>query len=99
MVIELPVELIEVKCYSGYKAEESPQSFTWRGKEYIVEEISQSRREEKVRRRWSRKVIFRVKTSSGQVFEISYHEQTDKWFMEKELVREQGEGKSEKKKD
>jgi hypothetical protein len=47
--------------------------------------ILSMRREEKTKPRWGRKTIFRVKTDSGQVFEISYHEQADKWFMEKEL--------------
>lgn len=32
-------EPIVVECYSGYKANEVPRKFTFKGKEYMVEEV------------------------------------------------------------
>lgn len=79
----MSAEPIQVRCYAGHKAEELPRSFIWRGQEFHVQEVLSSRREEKAKRRWGRKIIFRVKVDTGRVFEISYHEQADKWLMEK----------------
>jgi hypothetical protein len=33
------LELVHVECYSGYRANEAPRAFVWKGKRYQIVEI------------------------------------------------------------
>ena len=70
---------IKVKAYSGYKAEERPLAFTLRDKEYKIEEILETRVEERAGRRLT---SFRVRTGEG-VFKIYYCGEGDEWYLER----------------
>ncbi len=69
---------IEVKAYSGYKAEERPISFTLGEKKYDIKEILDTSVEERAGRRLT---SFRVRTEGG-VFKIYYCEKEGKWYLE-----------------
>lgn len=66
------MERIKVKCYSGYTYAERPVSFTWRGRDYEVEEVEKEWRGPG--ERW-----FKVKTGGNKSFQLCYNEAKDEW--------------------
>jgi len=66
---------LEVKTYSGYKADERPVSFTLDGMEYQVEEIID---------RWFGEDYdyFKVETTGGRRFMLKRHRAKDEWGSE-----------------
>ena len=72
---------IQVECYSGFKANERPVSFTYQGERRIIEEIVD---------RWydggldsGRSVIdyFKVRTADGKVYLLRYQSELDEWSL------------------
>lgn len=71
--------IIRVKSYSGYKAEERPISFSVGDKEFKIKEILDTSLEEK----WGKRFRgFRVRTEDNGVFKICYHEEERLWYLE-----------------
>lgn len=61
-----------VECHSDYTYAEKPVALTWEGRRLeIVEILAQWRTPEEKR--------FRVRTSDGREFELSYCEATGEW--------------------
>ena len=56
-----------VECHSGYAYAERPTAFTWQGQRLIIAKILSQGRTPQAK--W-----FRVSTTNGQVFELSYVE-------------------------
>lgn len=75
---------INVKCYSGYKAEQTPKSFEFKNQWHAVAQIDKSWQEEN-EETGERKISYRVLTDKGKVFDISYNEVKDVWLLEQEL--------------
>lgn len=71
---------IKVSSYSGYKSEERPTKFTYKGKTYNVKEILRSSLEQSTTGELRRR--FAVKTEDGLVFNIHYDEMDKTWFIE-----------------
>lgn len=71
---------IKVSSYSGYKANERPLKFNYKGKTYKVKEILSSSLEQSTDGELRRR--FAVKTDNGLVFNIHYDERDKLWFME-----------------
>lgn len=72
-------EQVNVECYSGYRANERPTSFNYRGRRWEVADIID---------RWyegghaaSRPAVnyYRVRTSGGRVFLLRYLSLFDAW--------------------
>ena len=61
-----------VECHSDYTYAERPIALTWDGRRLEIVKILAQRRtpDEK---------LFRVRTSDGQEFELSYREAVDEW--------------------
>lgn len=45
-----PEDIVEVICYSGYRAEESPREIILKGQSFKVEEVMERKREKRGRR-------------------------------------------------
>jgi hypothetical protein len=71
---------IKVSSYSGYKADESPTRFTYKGKTYNVKEILSTSLEQSTTGEFRRR--FTIRTNGGLVFNIHYDEMDKMWFME-----------------
>ncbi|MBI2559626.1 MAG: hypothetical protein HYW14_00625 [Planctomycetes bacterium] len=71
---------IKVSSYSGYKADERPTRFTYKGKIYNVKEILSSSLEQSTSGELRRR--FTIKTDDGLLFNIHYDERDKLWFME-----------------
>lgn len=71
---------IKVSSYSGYKANERPLKFNYKGKIYNVKEILSSSLEQSTGGEFRRR--FAIKTDDGLLFNIHYDERDKLWFME-----------------
>ncbi|MEP9411285.1 MAG: hypothetical protein HRF42_07735 [Candidatus Brocadia sp.] len=71
---------IKVSTYAGYKADEKPLRFIFKGKTYTVKEILHQTYEEipgvGLRRR------FDIETDEGLTFNLLYDVNQDRWFLE-----------------
>lgn len=64
-----------VECRSDSEYAERPLSLTWRGHRYEIAEIV-------ARWRGPSEKGFRVKTTDGQAFELTYREFPDEWSVQ-----------------
>jgi hypothetical protein len=71
---------VQVKCYSGFKANERPLSFTLSDREFSVMDIEGSWFEEDESGR-SRQACFRVRADDGDLYLLSYDESVDVWVL------------------
>ncbi len=77
----MPKEKVEVTAYSGYRGEEIPRVFKWRGTRVEVAEILSRWTAEGVRDR-DRKREFRLIGRDGITYSLTYDEETQEWFRE-----------------
>jgi hypothetical protein len=61
-----------VECHSGFAYADKPVALTWQGERLLIAEILAQGRTPQTR--W-----FRVITMDGQVFVLSYNEETNNW--------------------
>lgn len=78
----MPAERIEVIAYSGYRGEETPRLFIFRGEEIEVVEILSMWLEEGLKD-ITRKRFFKVKGKNGYEYEIYNDEKVKEWFLTK----------------
>ena len=67
---------IEVQCYSGYKADEKPISFTLDGKKLMVESVIEQWRTPESE-------YFKVLSDDGKGYLLRHEEDLDVWTIEK----------------
>lgn len=73
----------EVRCYSGYRANERPLSFFRRDEEVEVVKVSASHREPD-------HIDFQVIGNDGKQYTLRHHEYLDRWYV-KESKRQHSE--------
>ena len=61
-----------VECHSGFTYADKPVALTWESRRLEIIEITTQWRSQERRH-------FRVRTSNGQEFELSYDEADDEW--------------------
>jgi len=64
--------IVQVKCYSGYTYPQEPRSFTWQGKDCMVERIEEAWQEPGKR-------LFKVITKGGKSFKLCYYQTNEQW--------------------
>ncbi len=72
-------ERIEVSTTDEYKAAQNPVSFVWRGKEHHIERLLDTWYEGQIDSTRMPMLYFRVRTTSGEIFLIRYHEFFRAW--------------------
>jgi len=72
-------ETIEVSTRDEYRGTQEPVSFEWHGKKYSVEQIVDRWYEGRIDSTRMPMLYFRVKTRSGEIFLIRYHEFFQAW--------------------
>jgi hypothetical protein len=73
------LELIQVECYSGYKANETPRAFIWKGKRYRIVEIRDRWYEGGISRRSIKLDYYDVLAEDGGEYILRYNGLFDKW--------------------
>lgn len=71
---------VQVKCYSGFKANERPLSFVVSGHEFSVMDIEGSWYEEDEITR-ERRACYRVRADDGDLYLLSHHPGEDSWIL------------------
>jgi len=71
---------IHVSTYSGYRADERPCKFLFKGKTHTIKEIT-SQAYEDISGKGLRK-RYTIKTDVGLTFKLLYDENQDQWFLE-----------------
>jgi hypothetical protein len=74
-------EKVEVIAYSGYRGEEVPRVFHWRGMKVEVSEIRSRWIEEGIEERDTRRG-FKLTGTDGVSYCLIYDERTQEWFCE-----------------
>jgi hypothetical protein len=74
-------EKVEVVAYSGYRGEEVPRFFQWRGIKVEVSEIRSRWIEEGLEARDTKRG-FKLLGKDGILYCLTYDEQTQEWFCE-----------------
>ena len=72
-------EHIDVSSRDEYKAPQEPVSFVWHGEEHFIEEVVDKWYEGGIDPTRLPMLYFRVKTRSGEIFLIRYHEFFRAW--------------------
>ncbi len=72
-------EIIEVKTRDEYRGAQQPLSFRWRDGEYGIEEVLDRWYEGHMDSTRMPMLYFKVKTGSGEVFILRYHEFFRTW--------------------
>jgi hypothetical protein len=67
--------IVPVECYSGFTYAQRPVAFVWRERRYRIEQILSQGRSPKGR-------IFRVRTTEGETFQLTYDEARDTWSLQ-----------------
>ncbi len=71
---------IQVSTYSGYKADERPLRFVFKGETHTIKEIINQTYEEIPGKGLRR--VYDIKTDEGLTFKLFYEENQDRWFLE-----------------
>jgi hypothetical protein len=80
VISEVANHPVDVKCYSGFKANERPLSFILCDHEFSVMDIEGSWFEED-EADCSRLICFRVRADDGDLYLLSYDENSDEWML------------------
>ena len=80
VISEVTNHPVDVKCYSGFKTNERPLSFVHCDHEFSVMDIEGSWFEED-EAGCSRRVCFRVRADDGDLYLLSYDENSDEWVL------------------
>jgi hypothetical protein len=73
--------LIEVECYSGYKADEYPKCFYMAGDKYEIKEITDRWYEGGRNPKWIVANYFKILTTGSQQFILKHEIEIDEWFL------------------
>jgi len=67
--------MLKVKCYSGYKANERPKSFTINDREFLIKEILDQ---------WYTPgcLYFKVRDDNNHTYILKYNQAQDLWALE-----------------
>jgi len=72
---------IQVSTYSGYKADERPIKFVFKGKMHNIKEIMRQTCEEIPGD--GLRMVYDIKTDEGLTFKLFYNDNQGRWFLEK----------------
>ena len=72
-------ESVQVECYSGYKVNERPAAFTYRGRRLEISDILDRWYEGSLDSGSPETDYFKIRTSEGEVFLLRYLSLFDAW--------------------
>lgn len=72
---------ISVNCYSGYKADEYPKTFTFENIKYEIKEIIDRWYQGDLNPEYPVTNYFRVETTCGKIFILKHDLEGDGWYM------------------
>lgn len=82
---------IEVECYAGAKADETPRRFQLAGDWVEIEEVVDRWFQVMSQPKWPRATYFKVRGADGCDYLLKHDEELDQWFLAKRWQRERSE--------
>jgi hypothetical protein len=79
LIAPMDFEVIKVECYSGYKVNERPVAFTYKGKRWEVDDIIDRWYEGNIESGQPAMDYFKVRTTEGKEFLLRYNSLFDAW--------------------
>jgi hypothetical protein len=74
---------IQVECYAGAKADETPRRFTMEGLDLRLTEVLDRWYQVESRPEWPRADYFKVRGEDGQDYLLKHDLESDEWFLGK----------------
>ena len=72
---------IEVECYAGAKADETPRRFRWEGRVIEVGEVLDRWHQVESRPEWPRADYFKVRGGDGREYLLKHDLESYEWFL------------------
>ena len=72
---------IQVECYAGAKADETPRRFTLEGQSVEVEDVLDRWYQVESRPEWPRADYFKVRGADGHDYLLKHDLESDKWYL------------------
>ncbi|HWH68060.1 MAG TPA: DUF6504 family protein [Candidatus Sulfotelmatobacter sp.] len=75
---------IQVECYAGAKADETPRRLTWQGRTREVTEVLDRWYQVESKPEWPRADYFKVRAGEGRDYLLKHDLESDEWFLGKQ---------------
>jgi Domain of unknown function (DUF6504) len=75
---------IQVECYAGAKADETPRRFAWEGRIIQVGEVLDRWYQVESKREWPRADYFKVRGEDERDYLLKHDLESDEWFLGQE---------------
>jgi hypothetical protein len=72
---------IEVECYAGAKADETPRRFSFESRRIEVGEVLDRWYQIESKPEWPRADYFKVHSTNGREYLLKHDLETDEWFL------------------
>jgi hypothetical protein len=72
---------IEVECYAGAKADETPRRFTWEGRIIEVSDVLDRWYQVESKPEWPRADYFKVRGADQHEYLLKHDLEGDEWFL------------------
>ncbi len=72
---------IQVECYAGTRADETPRRFTWEGETIEVSEVLDRWYQVESKPEWPRADYFKVSVADQRQFLLKHDLESDEWFL------------------
>jgi hypothetical protein len=72
---------IQVQCYAGVKADETPRRFTWEERTIEVSEVLDRWYQVESQPEWPRADYFKVRATDEREFLLKHDLESDEWFL------------------
>ena len=72
---------IQVECYAGTKADETPRRFVWEEQAVEVEEVLDCWHQVESQPEWPRADYFKVRGADGHAYLLKQDLEADEWFL------------------
>jgi hypothetical protein len=75
---------VQVECYAGAKADETPRRFVWEGRPVEVGEVLDRWYQVESRPEWPQADYFKVRGTDDRAYLLKHDLESDEWFLGKE---------------
>lgn len=72
---------IQVECYAGAKADETPRRFVWEGKSIAVNEVLDRWYQIESKPEWPRADYFKVRGEDGCEYLLKHDLESEQWYL------------------
>lgn len=77
----MKLSAIEVECYAGTKADETPRRFTWEGRSIELVEVLDRWYQVESRPEWPRADYFKVRGADEHEYLLKHDLESDAWYL------------------